>query len=89
MTPAGNGEFVLAGVPKRLEQRIASLKLTVTPEGTIQGMTIEETDGVTNSFTFSGEVDNPCVRASAGGAHRDGDAAGLGAGSFSRAQARS
>jgi outer membrane lipoprotein carrier protein len=59
MTPAGNGDYVLAGVPKRLEQRIASLKLTVTPQGTIQGMTIEETDGVANSFTFSGEVDNP------------------------------
>ena len=53
------GDYVLAGVPKRLEQRIASLKLTVTPQGTIQGMTIEETDGVANSFTFSGEVDNP------------------------------
>jgi outer membrane lipoprotein carrier protein len=58
ITPASNGEFVLAGVPKGLEQRIASLKLTVTPDGTIQAMTIEETDGVSNSFAFSGEVDN-------------------------------
>lgn len=57
-TPAGNGDFVLAGVPKGLEQRVAALKITATPDGTIRGMTIEETDGVTNSFDFSGELDN-------------------------------
>lgn len=58
MTPAGNGEFVLAGVPKGLEQRVSALKITARPDGTIRGMTIEETDGVTNSFDFSGEADN-------------------------------
>lgn len=57
-TPAGNGDFVLAGVPKGLEQRVAALKITATPDGTIRAMTIEETDGVTNSFEFSGELDN-------------------------------
>ena len=48
----------LAGVPKGLEQRISSLKITAAPDGTIRSMTIEETDGVTNQFTFSGEADN-------------------------------
>lgn len=58
VSPAGNGDFVLAGVPKGLEQRVAALKVTATPDGTIRAMTIEETDGVTNSFDFSGEADN-------------------------------
>ncbi|HVT99654.1 MAG TPA: outer-membrane lipoprotein carrier protein LolA, partial [Acidobacteriaceae bacterium] len=48
----------LAGVPKHLEQRIASLKITAGPDGTIRSMTIEETDGVTNRFEFSGEAAN-------------------------------
>jgi outer membrane lipoprotein carrier protein len=58
VTPAGNGLYTLAGVPKGLEQRVASLKVTVTADGTIRAMTIEETDGVTNTFDFSGEADN-------------------------------
>jgi outer membrane lipoprotein carrier protein len=58
VSPAGNGDFVLAGVPKGLEQRVAALKITASPEGTIRAMTIEETDGVTNTFDFSGEADN-------------------------------
>lgn len=58
VTPADNGGFVLAGVPKGLEQRVAALKITASPDGTIRGMAIEETDGVTNSFDFSGEADN-------------------------------
>jgi outer membrane lipoprotein carrier protein len=58
VTSAGNDDFVLAGVPKGLEQRVAALKITATPDGTIREMTIEETDGVTNSFDFSGELAN-------------------------------
>ncbi|MGA7521207.1 MAG: outer membrane lipoprotein chaperone LolA [Acidobacteriaceae bacterium] len=58
VTPTGNCLYVLAGVPKRLEQRVASLKITVTADGTIRSMTITETDGVTNHFDFSGEADN-------------------------------
>jgi len=58
VTDAGSGLFVLAGVPKGLEQRVASLKITATSDGTIRAMTIEETDGVTNAFAFSGEADN-------------------------------
>lgn len=58
VTPEGNGTWELAGVPKGLEQRVSALKITATADGTIRGMTIEETDGVTNQFTFSGEADN-------------------------------
>jgi outer membrane lipoprotein carrier protein len=58
VTPAGNGRWELRGVPKGLEQRVSALKITVTADGVIREMTIEETDGVTNRFTFSGEADN-------------------------------
>jgi len=58
VTAKGNGTWELAGVPKGLEQRVSALKITATADGTIQSMTIEETDGVTNRFTFSGEADN-------------------------------
>ena len=58
VTAQAGGLFVLAGVPKGLEQRVASLKVTVSSDGVIHSMTIEETDGVTNAFDFSGEAGN-------------------------------
>jgi outer membrane lipoprotein carrier protein len=58
VTSSGSSSYVLAGVPKGLEQRVASLKITAAADGTIQSMTITETDGVTNTFDFSGEAAN-------------------------------
>ena len=58
MTPDGNGQYTLSGVPKGMEQRISDLKIATNAEGTILQMTIVETDGVTNSFDFSGELTN-------------------------------
>ncbi len=52
------GVCELSGVPKGLEQRVSSLKITAAADGTIEAMTIEETDGVTNRFAFSGEAGN-------------------------------
>lgn len=57
-TPDGSGNIVLSGVPKGLEQRVSALKITAGADGTIRSMTIEETDGVTNQFEFSGEAGN-------------------------------
>jgi outer membrane lipoprotein carrier protein len=57
-TPDGKGNVVLSGVPKGLEQRVSALKITAAADGTIRSMTIEETDGVTNRFEFSGEAGN-------------------------------
>jgi outer membrane lipoprotein carrier protein len=37
---------------------VSALKITAAADGTIRLMTIEETDGVTNQFTFSGEAGN-------------------------------
>ena len=58
VTPQGNGEYELTGVPKGMEQRISALKIEAEADGTIRRMSIVETDGVTNSFDFSGELGN-------------------------------
>jgi outer membrane lipoprotein carrier protein len=59
MTAQAGGAYVLSGIPKGLEQRVSALKIIAAPDGTIRGMEIDETDGVTNQFDFSGEVPNP------------------------------
>lgn len=53
MEPAANGFYTLTGVPKGMENRVASLSLTVTPDGVIRSMEVDETDGVRNTFVFS------------------------------------
>ena len=53
MEPAANGLYTLTGVPKGMENRVASLTLTVTPDGVIHSMEVDETDGVRNTFHFS------------------------------------
>ena len=54
--PGGN--FTLTGQPKGQEKRVSRLTLTVTAEGVITGIEIEETDGALTRFTFTGEVAN-------------------------------
>jgi outer membrane lipoprotein carrier protein len=58
VTSQQNGAITLTGVPKGMEQRVASLSITATPDGMIRAMRIVETDGVVNEFQFSGEADN-------------------------------
>ncbi|HKF50126.1 MAG TPA: outer membrane lipoprotein chaperone LolA [Terracidiphilus sp.] len=62
---AANGLFTLTGQPKGEEQRVARLTLTVTPEGSIAGIEIEETDGALTRFTFTGEQPNAAIPAGA------------------------
>lgn len=59
MTPADNGQFRLRGVPKGMEQRVRSLEVMVTADGTIHAMTLEELDGSRTSFAFGDEEENP------------------------------
>jgi outer membrane lipoprotein carrier protein len=59
--PSGN--FTLTGQPKGQEKRVSRLALTVTAEGSITGIEIEETDGALTRFTFTGEVPNAPVPA--------------------------
>ena len=57
-TPAANGGFILAGVPHGQEKRVQRLALTVSPDGVITAIEIQETDGALTRFTFSGEQPN-------------------------------
>jgi outer membrane lipoprotein carrier protein len=60
---AANGRFTLTGQPKGQEKRVTRLTLTVTADGTITGIEIEEADGALTRFTFTGEVPNAPVPA--------------------------
>ena len=61
LTPGKTGRYVLSGQPKGQEQRVSRLSLTVTADGTIDGIEIEEADGAITRFTFTGEVANAPV----------------------------
>jgi len=63
LAPAPNGHFVLTGQPKGQEQRVARLTLTVTADGVITGIEIEEIDGALTRFSFSGEQPNVAIPA--------------------------
>jgi outer membrane lipoprotein carrier protein len=63
MAPADGDMFRLRGVPRGMEQRVRSLELVVSREGTIQSMTLEELDGSRTSFAFKDEQANPVITA--------------------------
>jgi outer membrane lipoprotein carrier protein len=56
LAPGSGGLFTLSGQPKGQENRVRRLTLTVTAEGTIRGIEIEETDGALTRFAFTDEV---------------------------------
>jgi len=58
LRPAANGQFIPTGQPKGQEKRVNRLTFTVTGEGTILSIDIEEADGAMTRFTFTGEVPN-------------------------------
>jgi outer membrane lipoprotein carrier protein len=53
-----NGYFILTGQPKGQESRVRRLALTVTFEGTIIAIEMEETDGALTHFSFTSEQPN-------------------------------
>jgi outer membrane lipoprotein carrier protein len=63
MTPSDGGMFRLRGVPRGMEQRVRSLEVIVTADGTIHRMTLEELDGSRTGFAFTGEEANPALAA--------------------------
>jgi len=65
MAPAANGSFTLSGQPKGQENRIRQLRLTVTAEGSITGIEIEETDGAVTRFSFTAQQPNAAIPAEA------------------------
>ena len=56
-----NGEYVLTGIPKGQENRVSKLSLTVTAAGVIVGIEVDEMDGATTNFSFTGEEPNAAV----------------------------
>ena len=60
-----NGHFILSGQPKGEENRVPRLALTVTAEGAITGIEINEADGAITRFTFTDEQPNVAVPESA------------------------
>ena len=57
VAPAGS-EFALTGQPKGLENRVRRITLTVTPDGAITGMEMEEMDGALTRFSFTAQQPN-------------------------------
>lgn len=53
VSPDGT-EYRISGVPKGMSQRLKLLTLTVTPNGAINRMRLEEVDGAVTEFTFTG-----------------------------------
>lgn len=55
IAPQADGTYVLTGIPKGLEKRVAAFSVTATADGVIRGLKVEETDGITNAFVFTDE----------------------------------
>jgi len=63
IAPAQNGCYTLTGQPKGEQARVARLTLTVTAEGAITAIEVEEADGALTRFTFTGEEPNASIPA--------------------------
>ncbi len=63
LAPAANGNFALSGMPHGQGNRVQRLTLTVTAEGAIVGIEIQETDGALTRFAFTGEQPNAVIPA--------------------------
>lgn len=59
---ADGAAYRLRGVPRGMEQRVATVELSVTAQGTIQSMRWQEADGATTEFQLQKEETNPPVR---------------------------
>jgi len=58
----GSAGYTLAGAPKGMDARIHSIALTVDASGAIHAMRIEEIDGSTTEFSFSGMKENVATK---------------------------
>ena len=60
---APNGYLTLTGQPKGQERRVTQVALTVTRDGTINGIEVDEADGAITQFTFTDEQPNTQIPA--------------------------
>jgi outer membrane lipoprotein carrier protein len=58
LATAPNGSFTLTGQPKGQEKRVTRVALTVTRDGTINGIEVDEADGAITQFAFTEEQPN-------------------------------
>jgi outer membrane lipoprotein carrier protein len=58
MAPVLNGQFTLTGQPKDQQKRVRRVTLTVTPDGAITAIEIEEADGALTRFRFNSQQPN-------------------------------
>jgi outer membrane lipoprotein carrier protein len=65
LTTSPNGRFTLTGQPKGQEKRVSRLALTVTADGAITAIEMEEADGALTRFAFTGEQLNAPISADA------------------------
>jgi outer membrane lipoprotein carrier protein len=61
LAPAANGSYTLTGQLKGQEKRVPRLALTVTADGVITGIEIEEGDGAITRFVLTGEQANVSI----------------------------
>jgi outer membrane lipoprotein carrier protein len=52
LSAASDGGFLLSGVPKGMQKRVAKIVIGVSADGVIHSMTIDEVDGARTSFQF-------------------------------------
>jgi len=58
VAPARPGDILLRGLPRGMEDRVASVLLEVSPAGEIQRLIVNEVDGSTTEFRFSQQKEN-------------------------------
>lgn len=58
VTPIESGDVVLRGVPKNMQDRVSQVQLEITPSNQIARIVIEEGDGATTEYRFSGQKEN-------------------------------
>jgi outer membrane lipoprotein carrier protein len=63
LAPAPNGCFTLSGQPKGQQKRVTRVALTVTRDGAIYGIEVDEPDGAITQFTFTNEQPNAQIPA--------------------------
>ncbi|MBV9610636.1 MAG: outer membrane lipoprotein chaperone LolA [Acidobacteria bacterium] len=56
--PGTAGDIVLRGIPKGMEDRVASVLLEVSPEGEIRRIVLSEVDGSVTEFRFANQRAN-------------------------------
>jgi outer membrane lipoprotein carrier protein len=65
VTAGPGSQFTLTGVPRGLEKRVARVALTVTADGALASIEIEETDGALTRFIFTSEEPDAAIPARA------------------------